>query len=138
MEIRFLGQSCVELTEGDTRVLVDPFLTGNPKAAVSADEVTGTVGAGVFLFDPPPIGSSARESGSSRVYRPLGLTRTSLPSGPEMPRPFVRGYDVKDNPPSDVSESFAAGWTWASGGIVSTPADATRFVRGYVRALCSS
>ena len=42
MEIRFLGQSCVELTEGDARVLVDPFLTGNPKAAVSADEVDPT------------------------------------------------------------------------------------------------
>src|SRR5262245_6533269 len=49
-----------------------------------------------------------------------------------MPRPFVRGYDIRDNPPSDVSEAFAAGWTWASGGVVSTPADATRFVRGYV------
>ena len=34
MEIRFLGHSCFELTEGDTRVLIDPFLTGNPKAAV--------------------------------------------------------------------------------------------------------
>ncbi len=42
MEIRFLGQSCVELTEGETRVLVDPFLTGNPKAAASADEVEPT------------------------------------------------------------------------------------------------
>ena len=42
MEIRFLGQSCVELTAGDARVLVDPFLTGNPKAAVSADEVNPT------------------------------------------------------------------------------------------------
>ena len=42
MEIRFLGQSCVELTAGDARVLVDPFLTGNPKAAVSADEVEPT------------------------------------------------------------------------------------------------
>ena len=42
MEIRFLGQSCVEITEGDARVLVDPFLTGNPKAAVSADEVDPT------------------------------------------------------------------------------------------------
>ena len=42
MEIRFLGQSCVELTEGDARVLVDPFLTGNPKAAVAADEVEPT------------------------------------------------------------------------------------------------
>jgi D-alanyl-D-alanine carboxypeptidase len=34
--------------------------------------------------------------------------------------------------PEDVSEPFAAGWAWASGGIVSTPADANRFVRGYV------
>jgi len=42
MEIRFLGQSCVELTAGDARVLVDPFLTGNPKAAVAADEVDPT------------------------------------------------------------------------------------------------
>lgn len=67
-----------------------------------------------------------------RVYRPLRLTRTSLPSGPTMPRPYVRGYDVQDDPPSDVSELFAAGWTWASGGVVSTPADATRFVRAYV------
>jgi L-ascorbate metabolism protein UlaG (beta-lactamase superfamily) len=42
VEIRFLGHSCFELTEGDTRVLVDPFLTGNPKAAVAASEVEPT------------------------------------------------------------------------------------------------
>jgi len=42
MEIRFLGHACFELTEGDTRVLVDPFLTGNPKAAVEADDVDPT------------------------------------------------------------------------------------------------
>jgi L-ascorbate metabolism protein UlaG (beta-lactamase superfamily) len=42
MEIRFLGHACFELSEGDTRVLVDPFLTGNPKAAASADEVDPT------------------------------------------------------------------------------------------------
>ena len=67
-----------------------------------------------------------------RVYRPLKLTSTSLPNGSELPQPYVRGYNVQDNPPSDVSRFFAAGWAWASGGIVSTPADATRFVRGYV------
>ena len=39
MEIRFLGQSCFELTEGSTRVLVDPFLTGNPLAAAAAEEL---------------------------------------------------------------------------------------------------
>jgi L-ascorbate metabolism protein UlaG (beta-lactamase superfamily) len=42
MDIRFLGHACFELTDGDTRVLIDPFLTGNPKAAVSADEVNPT------------------------------------------------------------------------------------------------
>jgi L-ascorbate metabolism protein UlaG (beta-lactamase superfamily) len=42
MEIRFLGQSAVELTDGDTRILVDPFITGNPKATVSADELEPT------------------------------------------------------------------------------------------------
>jgi L-ascorbate metabolism protein UlaG (beta-lactamase superfamily) len=39
MEIRFLGHSAFALIDGDTTVLVDPFLTGNPKAAASADEV---------------------------------------------------------------------------------------------------
>jgi L-ascorbate metabolism protein UlaG (beta-lactamase superfamily) len=42
MEIRFLGHACFELTEGDARVLIDPFLTGNPKAAVEASEVEPT------------------------------------------------------------------------------------------------
>ena len=39
MEIRFLGHACFELSDGDTHVLIDPFLTGNPKAAVPASDV---------------------------------------------------------------------------------------------------
>jgi L-ascorbate metabolism protein UlaG (beta-lactamase superfamily) len=39
MNIRFLGHSAFTLEAGGTTVLIDPFLTGNPKAAVSADEV---------------------------------------------------------------------------------------------------
>jgi L-ascorbate metabolism protein UlaG (beta-lactamase superfamily) len=39
MDIQFLGHSAFRLTDGSVNVLVDPFLTGNPKAAVSADEV---------------------------------------------------------------------------------------------------
>jgi L-ascorbate metabolism protein UlaG (beta-lactamase superfamily) len=42
-DVRFLGHACFELSEGDTRVLIDPFLTGNPKAAVGADEVDPSV-----------------------------------------------------------------------------------------------
>jgi D-alanyl-D-alanine carboxypeptidase len=69
----------------------------------------------------------------TEVYEPLGLTKTSLPAGPEMPSPAVHGYGLDPPlPPEDVTEAFAAGWTWASGGVVSTPADANAFVRGYV------
>ncbi len=40
MEIRFLGHAAFELTDGSTSVLIDPFLTGNPKAAVSPEELS--------------------------------------------------------------------------------------------------
>jgi L-ascorbate metabolism protein UlaG (beta-lactamase superfamily) len=43
MDIRFLGQSAFEITEGSTTVLVDPFITGNPKAVTSADDHTPDV-----------------------------------------------------------------------------------------------
>ncbi len=40
MDIRFLGHAAFELKDGETSVLIDPFLTGNPKAAVAADELS--------------------------------------------------------------------------------------------------
>ena len=42
MDIRFLGHACFELSDGDTRVLVDPFLSGNPKAAAEPGELEPT------------------------------------------------------------------------------------------------
>jgi len=42
MDVRFLGHACFSLSDGEHTVLVDPFLSGNPKAAVSADEVDAT------------------------------------------------------------------------------------------------
>ncbi|HEY6550096.1 MAG TPA: metal-dependent hydrolase [Solirubrobacterales bacterium] len=43
MEIRFHGHSCFELSEGETRVLVDPFLKpNNPVAVASAEDVEPT------------------------------------------------------------------------------------------------
>lgn len=43
MEIKFHGHSCFELSEGDTRVLIDPFLKpNNPVAVASAEEVSPT------------------------------------------------------------------------------------------------
>jgi D-alanyl-D-alanine carboxypeptidase len=84
----------------------------------------------VGLMVEAATGRTYEEELQDRVFDPLGLARTSLPSGAELPVPFVHGYDAADG--EDLSELFAAGWTWASGGIVSSPADANRFVRGYV------
>ncbi len=39
MTIRYLGHSAFALEADGTTVLIDPFLTGNPKAAASADDV---------------------------------------------------------------------------------------------------
>jgi D-alanyl-D-alanine carboxypeptidase len=74
-----------------------------------------------------------------RVFGPLGLRHTSLPSDAAMRVPLIHGYDV-DPPksPEDVSELIAAGWSWASGGIVSTPDDANTFIRAYARGATAS
>ena len=42
MEIRFLGHACFELSDGSDTVLIDPFLSGNPKAAIAADDAAAT------------------------------------------------------------------------------------------------
>jgi L-ascorbate metabolism protein UlaG (beta-lactamase superfamily) len=41
-EITFLGHACFLIEDGDTRLLIDPFLTGNPKAAKEAGDVDPT------------------------------------------------------------------------------------------------
>ncbi|WP_078628096.1 serine hydrolase domain-containing protein [Streptomyces sp. NRRL F-2664] len=66
------------------------------------------------------------------VYRPLGLTATSLPQGYRLPEPYLHGYQIDPQEgPVDVSEAISASGAWAAGGIVSTPQDLTAFIRGY-------
>ena len=69
-----------------------------------------------------------------QVFGPLGLRNTGLPQGANLKAPFIHGYDndPSQRPPQDLSEVLASGWVWASGGMVSTPADFNAFVRGYV------
>nr|MBA2713575.1 beta-lactamase family protein [Rubrobacteraceae bacterium] len=86
----------------------------------------------VALMVEAATGMSYEDQLRERVYRPLGLRKTTLPRGPNLRKPFIHGYDLSEHPPEDVSEVVAAGWAWASGGIVSTPADLNDFIRGYV------
>ncbi|ADB53633.1 metal-dependent hydrolase [Conexibacter woesei] len=65
MELRFLGQSAFSLSDGGTTVLTDPFLTGNPRAAASADELDAdaillTHGHGDHLGDTVAIAQRTR------------------------------------------------------------------------------
>ena len=69
MEIRWLGHSAFSLEHDGATVLIDPFLTGNPKAAVSADDVVAdtillTHGHADHLGDTVAI---ARRTGASVV-----------------------------------------------------------------------
>lgn len=39
MEIRYHGHSCVEIASGEHRLVIDPFLSGNPLAQVKPEEI---------------------------------------------------------------------------------------------------
>jgi D-alanyl-D-alanine carboxypeptidase len=70
---------------------------------------------------------------ASKVFAPLHLKRTSLPTGPWLPRPYLHGYELDPpKPPGDISTLVSGAYSWASGGLVSTPADLNRFIRGYL------
>jgi D-alanyl-D-alanine carboxypeptidase len=93
----------------------------------------------VALMVEAATGKSYESELRERVFVPLGLADTSLPRGAGLPAPFVHGYEIASpHVPVDVSRLFAAGWSWASGGIVSTPHDASVFVRAYVRGATTS
>src|SRR5215203_5267639 len=86
----------------------------------------------VALMAEAATGKSYADLLRELVYKPLGLRNTTLPRGTNLRKPFIHGYDTSQQPPEDVSEVVAAGWAWASGGIVSTPADLNDFIRAYV------
>jgi D-alanyl-D-alanine carboxypeptidase len=93
----------------------------------------------VGLMAEAATGKSYEKELQQRVFVPLGLEHTSLPRGAQLPTPFVHGYDIAPpHPTADVTSVIAAGWAWASGGIVSTPEDANAFIRAYVRGATTS
>jgi L-ascorbate metabolism protein UlaG (beta-lactamase superfamily) len=69
MDIHYLGHAAFELSDGATTVLIDPFITGNPSATVTADELSPDVillthGHGDHYGDVVPI---AKRSGATVV-----------------------------------------------------------------------
>lgn len=64
------------------------------------------------------------------VFGPAGLTQTSFPVEPALPRPFIHGYlTAPGEKPEDASTVLSPSGAWASGAIVSTPKDLNAFIR---------
>jgi D-alanyl-D-alanine carboxypeptidase len=109
----------------------DPSLLFDPG---SKYQYSNSDNIAVALMVEAATGTSYEDQLREQFYRPLGLRKTTLPRGPNLRKPFIHGYDndPSQQTPEDLSEDFAAGWAWASGGMVSTPADLNDFIRGYV------
>jgi len=85
------------------------------------------------LMEEKAGGMSYQQLLAKLVFKPLGMSYSSLPVTPKLARPFLHGYDVEPGKhPEDVSEALSPAGAWASGGIVSTPLDLSSFVRSYV------
>lgn len=65
------------------------------------------------------------------VFRPAGLTQTTFPTlRISLPAPLIHGYQVEPGkPPRDVTTFLSPSGAWASGAIVSTPANLGAFIR---------
>lgn len=68
-----------------------------------------------------------------QVFKPLGMGRSSLSPALDVGEPAIHGYLYHASGAiEDVTNEVAfGGWAWASGGIVSTPGNLNKFIRGY-------
>ncbi|GAA0589109.1 serine hydrolase domain-containing protein [Streptomyces crystallinus] len=117
----------------DSRRLLD-FAAGQPLAfrPGSRYQYSNSDNIAVALMAEAATGCRYEDLLKRLVYQPLGLRQTSLPPGFRLPRPYLHGYAVDPPaPPEDVTELFDTSGVWASGAVVSTPADLGRFFRGY-------
>ncbi len=89
----------------------------------------------VGLMAQAAAGRSYESLLQDHVDQPFGLRQTAQPRDATLPSPSMHGYQLAPGqPPEDVTQVFAPGWSWAAGDVTSTPADANRFIRAYARA----
>jgi D-alanyl-D-alanine carboxypeptidase len=72
-------------------------------------------------------GTTLGDQLAQRIFGPLKLRSTSLPTQPEITGPHAHGYFVLGQPPATDVTTFSPSIGWAGGGIVSTTEDVTAF-----------
>ena len=96
-------------------------------------EYSNTDNIVVGLIVEAVTGGSYTQSLEQVVFGPSGLRQTSLPTKTALPNPYIHGYMVAPGEkPEDVSTLLSPSGAWASGGIVSTPANLNTFIRSYL------
>ena len=126
MKLQFLGHACFLLSEGEHRVLVDPYLSGNQFSAVSADEVEATmifvthghgdhVGDAVAIAERTgaPIFSTVEVAGSL----PKHVRTCSGNMGGRQELPFGAVKIVSAIHGSGVPGALACGFVFEIGGV---------------------
>lgn len=126
----YLGHACFLLDDGKTKVLTDPFLTGNPLAAKKAEEVECDYilvshAHGDHLGDAPQI---AKRTGATVVAIPevLGVIEEAVGEVKSCPMnlggtamlPFGKVYMTPALHSSGVAGGVACGFIINIGGIV--------------------
>ena len=74
-------------------------------------------------------GSTLGAQFEQRIFKPLKLESTSLPTAADMTGQHAHGYFVISSPPATDVTRFSPSIAWAGGGIVSTTGDVTEFYR---------
>ena len=116
------------------RALVE-FVTGDPLdfPPGSKYQYSNTDNIVIGLVVAAVSGDTYSQVLRQRVFGPLRMPRTSLPTGFRLPNPRVNGYEVSPpDKPEEVTTLLSMSGAWASGGIQSTAADLNRFIRGYL------
>ncbi len=80
-------------------------------------------------------GRSYEQELSSQVLDPMELQSTVLPEGVAMPEPHAQGYQYDPESesagePENMTTALDPSAAWASGALISTPSDLSRFFRG--------
>ncbi len=92
-QLTWLGHACFLLAHGDVRVVVDPFLTGNPKATLASkdlpklDAILVTHGHGDHLGDAIPLAQAHQAT----LIAPYELARFCIEQGAPQVHPMHIG-----------------------------------------------